>query len=594
MSIRLLPDLLVSQIAAGEVIERPASALKEVLENSLDAGSTDIRVDLEEGGIKLIRVADDGSGIAPEELPLALTRHATSKIFSLEELERVASLGFRGEALASIASVARVELTSRVMEQQHAWKIVALDGVLGQAEPAALSRGTVIEARDLFFNTPARRKFLKTAATEYGHCDETLRRLALAHPGCAFTLAHNGRIARRYAISDWQARALEVLGEDFAEAARTLDEATGPLRLFGLAGLPAYSRAGRDAQYLFVNGRFVRDKLLNHAIREAYRDVLHHERHPAYVLFLELPPEGVDVNVHPAKTEVRFRDGRGVHQFVRLVLERALGKDRENQGQTTVVPAEAVDKPWSVPCLSHQEATGKQPGTGSWSQAPMPLHAAEPAAYYQMVGEALGHESTPAPESAAPPLGYALAQLSGIYVLAQNERGLIVVDMHAAHERILYERLKTAFDSHQVASQPLLIPVVFAATALEMSAAEEAREALAGMGFEIAAVSPTHLAVRALPSMLKDADAETLAREVLKDIREFGISEAMTAQRNQLLATLACHGAVRANRRLTLPEMNALLRDMEATERADQCNHGRPTWFQLSLADLDKHFMRGK
>ncbi len=600
MSIRLLPDLLVSQIAAGEVIERPASALKEVLENSLDAGSTDIRVDLEEGGIKLIRVADDGSGIAPEELPLALTRHATSKIFSLEELERVASLGFRGEALASIASVARVELTSRVMEQQHAWKIVALDGVLGQAEPAALSRGTVIEARDLFFNTPARRKFLKTAATEYGHCDETLRRLALAHPGCAFTLAHNGRIARRYAISDWQARALEVLGEDFAEAARTLDEAAGPLRLFGLAGLPAYSRAGRDAQYLFVNGRFVRDKLLNHAIREAYRDVLHHERHPAYVLFLELPPEGVDVNVHPAKTEVRFRDGRGVHQFVRLVLERALGKDRENQGQTTVVPAEAVDKPWSVPflshvpCLSHQEATGKQPGTGSWSQAPMPLHAAEPAAYYQMVGEALGHESTPAPESAAPPLGYALAQLSGIYVLAQNERGLIVVDMHAAHERILYERLKTAFDSHQVASQPLLIPVVFAATALEMSAAEEAREALAGMGFEIAAVSPTHLAVRALPSMLKDADAETLAREVLKDIREFGISEAMTAQRNQLLATLACHGAVRANRRLTLPEMNALLRDMEATERADQCNHGRPTWFQLSLADLDKHFMRGK
>ena len=630
MSIRLLPDLLVSQIAAGEVVERPASALKEVLENSLDAGSCDIRVDLEEGGIKLIRVADDGNGIAPEELPLALTRHATSKIFSLAELERVASLGFRGEALASIASIARVELTSRVEALPHAWKIGALDGVMAATEPAALSRGTVIEARDLFFNTPARRKFLKTAATEYGHCDETLRRLALAHPGCAFTLAHNGRVSRRYAVSDWQARALEVLGEDFAEAARTLDEAAGPLRLFGLAGLPAYSRAGRDAQYLFVNGRFVRDKLLNHAIREAYRDVLHHERHPAYVLFLELPPEGVDVNVHPAKTEVRFRDGRGVHQFVRHVLERALGKDAARM-PSAAVEAESIQP--SFPRMRessdfnaldsrirgndgtgtrgslHQAATDKQPVTASWSQARMPLHADEPSAYYRMVGEALGYNAAPdavrpepvegpvaapADVSAAPPLGYALAQLSGIYVLAQNERGLIVVDMHAAHERILYERLKHAFDRHEVASQPLLIPVVFAATALEMSVAEEGRDALAGMGFEIAAVSPTHLAVRALPAMLKDAEAETLAREVLKDMREFGISEAMTAQRNQLLATLACHGAVRANRRLTLPEMNALLRDMEATERADQCNHGRPTWFQLSLADLDKLFMRGK
>ncbi len=635
MSIRLLPDLLVSQIAAGEVVERPASALKEVLENSLDAGSTEIRVDLEEGGIKLIRVADDGGGIAPEELPLALTRHATSKIFSLDELERVASLGFRGEALASIASIARVELTSRFSgqpEQQHAWKIGALDGVMGQVEPAALSRGTVIEARDLFFNTPARRKFLKTAATEYGHCDETLRRLALAHPGCAFTLAHNGRVARRYAVSDWQARALEVLGEDFAEVARTLDEAAGPLRLFGLAGLPAYSRAGRDAQYLFVNGRFVRDKLLNHAIREAYRDVLHHERHPAYVLFLELPPEGVDVNVHPAKTEVRFRDGRGVHQFVRHVLERALGKD---MGISPVPMPEAGDLSFQRMRESSdfntldsrlrgndeagprrspsQGASESRPSTAAWSQSRMPLHSSEPSAYYQMVGEALGHNTSqeslrpepvagsvnrPVDVSTTPPLGYALAQLSGIYVLAQNDRGLIVVDMHAAHERILYERLKTALDSHQVASQPLLIPVVFAATALEMSAAEEGREALADMGFEIAAVSPTHLAVRALPAMLKDAEAETLAREVLQDMREFGISEAasqtLTAHRNQLLATLACHGAVRANRRLTLPEMNALLRDMEATERADQCNHGRPTWFQLSLVDLDKLFMRGK
>jgi DNA mismatch repair protein MutL len=622
MSIRLLPDLLVSQIAAGEVVERPASALKEVLENSLDADSTEIRIDLEEGGIKLIRVADNGNGIAPEELPLALTRHATSKISNLNELERVASLGFRGEALASIASIARVELTSRVDEQQHAWKIGALDGVMGQIEPAALSRGTVIEARDLFFNTPARRKFLKTATTEYGHCDETLRRLALAHPGCAFTLAHNNRVARRYAISDWQARALEVLGDEFAEASRTLDEAAGPLRLFGLAGLPAYSRAGRDAQYLFVNGRFVRDKLLNHAIREAYRDVLHHERHPAYVLFLELPPEGVDVNVHPAKTEVRFRDSRGMHQFVRHVLERALGKDSgtdfdHNAPRNPDIPSrtsETVQIPFHT-LLTEENEPRKQelarPHSENipprWSQAAMPLHATEPAAYYQMIGEALGTSQAdsfahiqseplerPADVSTTPPLGYALAQLSGIYVLAQNDRGLIIVDMHAAHERILYERLKRALDSRQIASQPLLIPVVFAATALEMGTAEEGREALAGMGFELAGVSPTHLAVRALPAMLKDANAETLAREVLKDMQEFGISEAMTAQRNQLLATLACHGAVRANRRLTLPEMNALLRDMEATERADQCNHGRPTWFQLSLADLDKHFMRGK
>jgi DNA mismatch repair protein MutL len=604
-AIRLLPDLLVSQIAAGEVVERPASALKELVENSLDAGSRDIRVDLEEGGIKLVRVADDGAGVAPDDLPLALTRHATSKIGSLSDLERVASLGFRGEALASIASVARVGLTSRAPDQAHAWKIGALDGALGPVEPAALNRGTVVEARDLFFNTPARRKFLKTAATEYGHCDEVLRRLALAHPECAFTWSHNGRVARRLVASDWQARALELLGEDFAEAARTLDEAAGPLRLYGLAGLPAYSRAGRDAQYLFVNGRFVKDKLLAHAVREAYRDVLHHERHPAYALFLELPPEGVDVNVHPAKTEVRFRDGRGVHQFVLHVLERGLGGKQLDMGPGGDAPAPPP------PLWQRGEQDAGSRGAPSWRQQPMAL-AREPASYYGMVAEALARPVEPAPPfenggpgrmsappetsqaAASPPLGYALAQLSGLYILAENAKGLVVVDMHAAHERVLYERLKTALDRRQVASQPLLIPVVFQATPLEMATAEEARDGLAEMGFELAPVSPTHLAARALPALLKDADAETLAREVLKDIREFGISGAMTARRDELLATLACHGAVRAHRRLTLPEMNALLRDMEATERADQCNHGRPTWFQLGVADLDRMFMRGK
>ncbi len=601
-AIRLLPDLLVSQIAAGEVVERPASALKELVENSLDAGARDIRVDLEEGGIKLIRVADDGTGILPDDLPLALTRHATSKIASLEDLERVASLGFRGEALASIASVARVVVTSRASDQPHAWKIGALDGRLGKPEPAALGRGTVVEARDLFFNTPARRKFLKTPATEYGHCDDTLRRLALAHPECAFTLSHNGRVARRFPAAGWQGRALEVLGEEFAEAARTLDEGAGPLRLYGLAGLPAYSRAGRDAQYLFVNGRYVRDKLLAHAIREAYRDVLHHERHPAFVLFLELPPEGVDVNVHPAKTEVRFREGRGVHQFVFHVLERGLGGKPASSGEVD------VEKSPPTPLYQRGERFAGTPAGTAWRQQSMAL-ASEPASYYGLVAEALAAPSSSpgggaeaegssvpesVPHSESPPLGYALAQLSGLYVLAENARGLIVVDMHAAHERILYERLKAALDSRQVASQPLLIPVVFQASSLEMATAEEARAGLADMGFELAPVSPTHLAVRALPALLKEADAETLAREVLKDIRESGITGAMTARRNELLATLACHGAVRAHRRLTLPEMNALLRDMEATERADQCNHGRPTWFQLTLADLDRNFMRGK
>jgi DNA mismatch repair protein MutL len=607
-SIRPLPDLLISQIAAGEVVERPASALKELLENCLDAGARDIRVDLEEGGIRLIRVADDGAGILPDDLPLALTRHATSKIASLEDLERVASLGFRGEALASIAAVARLTLTSRHGQAPHAWKLMALDGRVTRPEPAALGSGTVVEVRDLFFNTPARRKFLKTPATEYGHCDDAFRRLALAHPGCAFTLTHNGRVARRFQATDWQARALAVMGEEgegsFAAAARTLDESAGPLRLHGLAGLPAYSRAGRDAQYLFVNGRFVRDKLLTHAVREAYRDVLHHERHPAYVLFLELPPEAVDVNVHPAKTEVRFRDARGLHQFVFHALERALGERHASPGAALAPPAPSMGTGRGEDVTTCKPAAPPQ----AWPsrQAAMPL-AAEAGAYYAVVSEALASADTSPfaiggpggmPAAAAPPetppLGYALAQLAGVYVLAQNDKGLVVVDMHAAHERIVYERLKSALDMRQVASQPLLIPVVFAATALEMGAAEEAAEALAALGFEIAPVSPTHLAVRALPALLQDADGETLAREVLKDMREFGISAALTARRNELLATLACHGAVRANRRLTLPEMNALLRDMEATERSAQCNHGRPTWFQLTLADLDKLFMRGK
>ncbi|TCJ11870.1 DNA mismatch repair endonuclease MutL [Parasulfuritortus cantonensis] len=586
--IRLLPDLLISQIAAGEVVERPASALKELVENSLDAGAREIRVELEEGGIRLIRVADDGQGIAADDLAQALARHATSKIASLAELESVASLGFRGEALASIAAVARLGLTSRTPEAEHAWRIAAQDGALGAVEPAALGRGSVVEVRDLFFNTPARRKFLKTPATEYGHCEEALRRAALARPEVVFELRHNGKVVWRLPRQDAEARALALLGEEFEAAARSLDEAAGELRLAGLAGLPAYSRSGRDAQYLFVNGRYVRDKLLGHAVREAYRDILHYDRHPAYVLYLTLPPDQVDVNVHPAKTEVRFRQAQALHGFVFHALERALGYAR------TAAPAAGV-------AATPPVMPAAMPARPAFQQA-MPLRTGETQAYYGMVAAALAEvpmaePALPGPaaeDTAAPALGYAVGQVGGIYVLAENAQGLVVVDMHAAHERILYEGLKCALAERGLAAQPLLIPVVFQATALEMATATEHGEVLAAMGFEITAASPSHLAVRALPAMLAKADAERLAREVLKDIHAFGASEALTAHRDELLATLACHGAVRANRRLSLPEMNALLRDMERTERADQCNHGRPTWFQLTLADLDRMFMRGK
>ncbi len=607
-TIHLLPDLLVSQIAAGEVVERPASALKELVENSLDAGAGAIRVDLEEGGIRLLRVADDGVGIARDDLALALARHATSKIATLADLEAVASLGFRGEALASIAAVARLTLTSRAAGAQHAWRIAAQDGIVSLPEPAALARGTVVEVRDLFFNTPARRKFLKTIATEYAHCEEALRRMALGRPGVAFEFWHNGRVIWRHGPQAWDERVMAVMGEDFTRAARTVDASAGEIRLHGLVGLPAYHRAGRDAQYLYVNGRHVRDKLLGHAVREAYRDVLHHERHPAYVLFLDLPPQRVDVNVHPAKTEVRFRDARAVHQFVLHSLERVLGRQQSgDRGQTTEglalstrrgeaqggdgMPESSTATTSSSLCPSAARGEGgRHPGT-------LPMAIAEPAAYYGMVAEALA-EPASAPASPAsqpsPPLGYAIAQLAGTYILAENDAGLVVVDMHAAHERIVYERLKEALDGARMAAQPLLIPVVFAASPLEMVTVEESGADLAAMGFELAPVSPTHLAVRALPALLKEADAEGLARQVLREIQAVGAGKVLTARRNELLATLACHAAIRVNRRLTLPEMNALLRDMERIPRADQCNHGRPTWFQLTLADLDRLFMRGK
>ncbi len=601
-AIHLLPDHLINQIAAGEVVERPASALKEILENSLDAGAGEIQVDLQQGGIKLIRVTDNGGGIAKAELALALSRHATSKIASLDDLQKVATLGFRGEGLASIASVSRLTLTSRAAGQDMAWQVDTLEGTISEPQPAALAAGTRVEVHDLYYNTPARRKFLKTEGTEFAHCEDMFRRIALAYPDIAFTLFHNGKVQWRLPRQPLDKRIAAILGADFAQSALMLDESAGGLRLYGLAGSPTLSKSSRDGQYFYVNGRFVRDKVVAHAIREAYKDVLHHDRHSAYALFFELNPEGVDVNVHPTKIEVRFRESQPVHRFLFHALHKALALTTAG----TAVPV--VDAGGAAPIASSQYPR--------YEQAAMSLAAHEPRNFYETLfgglkanpgaGLSAAPGLAPSPVLAAssstdaapadvvvPPLGYAIAQLHGIYVLAQNAEGLVVVDMHAAHERIVYERLKTALDADSLAMQPLLIPVVFQADRLDVATVEEHGELLPRLGFEIGIASPTHLAVRAVPVMLQQADAAELARAVLKDIREVGASRVLTERRNELLATMACHGAVRANRQLTLTEMNALLRDMEATERSGQCNHGRPTWFRLSMGELDKLFMRG-
>ncbi|GAB5606184.1 DNA mismatch repair endonuclease MutL [Sideroxyarcus sp. TK5] len=597
-SIHLLPDLLINQIAAGEVIERPASALKELLENSLDAGATEIAVQLESGGIKRLVVRDNGKGIAQEELPLALMRHATSKIASLEDLQRVASMGFRGEALASMAAVAQVMLTSRTADAGHAWKVEAIDGTQSEAAPAAHAPGTTFEMRELYFNTPARRKFLKSESTEYAWCEETFKRIALSRPDVAFSLQHNGKSIWQLPAHDLPQRITAILGTTFGQYAVNVEREIGTLHLYGIAALPAYSRSTRDEQYFFVNGRFVRDKVVMHAVRQAYQDILHHQRHPAFVLFLDMPPEQVDVNVHPAKSEVRFRESQGIHQFVFHGVQDALS-------------ATMSDKEGTPVATQRESAATFTP----IQQQPMRFGAAEQQATYRVwesQSQSLGtriedrvsdsseshrvsQSSIPDPQSSQEhPLGYALGQLSGIYILAQNQQGLIVVDMHAAHERIVYERLKAAFDAQQMPSQPLLIPVTFGAEPLAIATVEEEQDALNRLGFDIAPISTHTLAVRAMPAMLKQSHAEAAAREVLHELREFGASRALTERRNELLATLACHSAVRANQQLSLPEMNAILREMEQTERADQCNHGRPTWFQVTLAELDAMFMRGQ
>lgn len=612
-SIRRLPDLLVSQIAAGEVVERPASVVKELLENALDAGSASIRVQLEEGGVKRVRVGDDGRGIARDELFLALTRHATSKIASLKDLENVATLGFRGEALASIASVARVSLTSRAADEggAHAWRLVS--GPEKTPEPAALDCGTVVDVRDLYYNTPARRKFLKSEATEFAHCAEAFKRIALAHSGIAFSLAHNGRETLRLLPADISTRIGAILGQEFLASACVLDTGESALpRIFGCCARPANARARADLQYVYVNGRFVRDRLLGHAVREAYQDMLHGSRYPAYCLFVEIDPAAVDVNVHPSKTEVRFRESRAIHQFVFQAIRRALSVPQSAPTRDTMdsspgaVSREDAEKAESAAFSSAAPfAARERRFRFDGDRASRAYYDFARAAFSNTPGERAAidryaQEAAPPSDAAAtdeedaPPLGFALAQLHGVYILAQNARGLVVVDMHAAHERIVYEELKAALDARRVSAQAFLIPAVFSVDALDAAAVEEHAETVRELGFDLGLVGETQVAVRAVPAPLQAADPETLVRELLDELREHGVSQIATARRNAFLARMACHGAVRARRRLSLPEMDALLRRMEETERSDQCNHGRPTWTQIPLGEIDKFFLRGR
>ncbi|MDO6385887.1 MULTISPECIES: DNA mismatch repair endonuclease MutL [unclassified Uliginosibacterium] len=606
-AIHKLPEVLINQIAAGEVVERPASVLKELMENSLDAGSRAIEVALAQGGVKQLRITDDGCGIDKDDLALALERHATSKIASLEDLEAVGTMGFRGEALAAIASVARTKIISRATGAAHAWRVTERER---EPAPAALNGGTVIEVEDLYYNTPARRKFLKSESTEFGHCDDVFRRVALARPDVGFQLAHNGRVSLRLAAGDAERRVREILGDDFMANCRRVEVDSGPLRLYGFAALPAYARANRDAQFFYVNGRFVRDKLIQHALREAYADILHGARHPAFVLFLDMDPAGVDVNVHPAKTEVRFREGRAIHQFVFHGLSRSLAVPVQSASlaQEPSAPLAPYSGPTEQARLGVEEPSLPQ-NLSAWQTRAEPARSEgfrpasferpnggasfNPAILERLAPQMPNLPAADAGSASSAPLGYAVGQIHGVYVLAQNAHGLVLVDMHAAHERILYEQLKHVLDGAP-GVQRLLIPAVFNASKIELATAEEQADILNRMGFDVAAAGPNELAVRSVPALLGRANVSELLRALLAELRDFPASEVIAARRNELLATMACHGAVRANRQLTLPEMNALLRDMEATERADQCNHGRPTWTQLSMNDLDKLFMRGQ
>ncbi len=595
-----LPDALISQIAAGEVVERPASVVRELLDNALDAGARRIEVRLAAGGVRLISVADDGCGIPQDDLPRALLRHATSKIASLEELQAVETMGFRGEALAAIASVAEVELTARAAGSAHAWRLAPAEG--GALQPAARAAGTTVQVRELFFKVPARRRFLKSAATEQAHCMEAVRRHALARPAVAFTVWADGRVIANWPAAELQQRIADVLGQHFLDESLPLDVHAGPLHITGRVGLPSAARARGDRQFAWVNGRFVRSAAIQHAMRAAYADVLHGQRQPAWLLRLRLDSALVDANVHPAKTEVRFRDSAAVHQALQSAAERALAAPRAGQatGENATLPAARAHTALHYP----RPQRGASPAAavaelralwGSEHAAPEP-----PASFTAAAASAIANE-TPAQERALPqahqphqPLGRAVGQIHDAFILAENQAGLVIVDMHAAHERIVYERLKAQYEQRRIASQTLLIPAGFAASDAEAACAEEHAEALERLGLHISQTAPGRLAVRAVPALLGGCDASALARAVLAELAAHGESRHIERQQNELLSTLACHTAVRAGKRLTLPEMDALLRQMEACERADQCNHGRPTWRQVTLKELDGLFWRGR
>jgi DNA mismatch repair protein MutL len=601
MKIRLLPDHLINQIAAGEVVDRPASVVKELVENSLDAGATRIRVTLEQGGKRAIRVSDDGEGMNRDDLALALQRHATSKIASLEELERVATMGFRGEALPSIASVARLDLASRHASEEHGWLVRARRGEVSAAEPSALQQGTRVDVEDLFYNGPARRKFLRADRTEFGQVDQLLRRFALARFDVGFELEHNGKsvssLPPASSEAEQERRLQRVMGRDFIEHAIRVEDRRGGIGLGGWVAEPRYNRAQADRQFFFVNGRAVRDRLVTHAVRSAFQDVLYHGRHPAFVLYLELPPEAVDVNVHPQKQEVRFRDARLVHDFLYSTLHRALTP----AGAGAVRPgAELPGQPMEGEAAALYRSAGGNSAFGG--QPHMALPVRDQLAAYAAVLESGRADAASGPAGAGiqdadgpvPPLGYALAQLHGVYVLSQNEHGLVLTDMHAAHERITYERLKRRHSEGTISAQRLLVPLEVRVSEAEADLAEQHREQLAGLGLVVDRSAPESLLLREVPALLAQADAGQLLRDVLADLGSLGRSARIEAETNEILSTMACHGSVRANRVLTLAEMNGLLRDMEATERSGHCNHGRPTWVQLDMATLDRLFLRGR
>ena len=613
MRIKQLPPKLVNQIAAGEVIERPASVVKELLENSIDAGATRVEIDVEQGGVKLIRIRDNGCGMSRDELPLALDRHATSKIASLDDLESVRTMGFRGEALPSIASVSQLTVTSKGEGEEQAWAIKA-DGSeqCPDIAPASHPQGTTIEIRDLFFNVPARRKFMKTERTEFNHIDTLVKRIALSTPHLGITLRNNGKVVSQLRAADhrqeMERRVASLCGPAFMEQCLYVDHEAAGLKLRGWVGLPTFSRSQADLQYFFVNGRIVRDKLVTHAVKQGYQDVMYHGRHPAYVLHLDIDPKLVDVNAHPTKYEVRFRESRMVHSFLYSTLNKLLADTKAGSNEAGAARNEALHQ------LGQAHGSSLSAlNTGAMQQSPMGLQdggmgirestpsyqtsfasnndrGRYPASSAQMAqvnaaAEAQGHDH---------PLGYALAQLHGLYVIAQNQQGMIIVDTHAAHERVTYEKLKSAYEEQGIQTQPLLVPAAIAVSEKEADTAEQYIEAFKQLGFELTRNAPESLLIRQVPVLLGNADAETLVRDVLADLITHGSSERIKEAVNEVLSTMACHGSVRANRQLSLPEMNALLREMEATERSGQCNHGRPTWTQLTVDQLDKLFMRGQ